>query len=72
MIQDLAGSEGHAFDVKYLSGQAAEHQKTIALFQEEADHGGDPDFKDLAGKALPALQQHLQMIQAADKDPWKA
>jgi putative membrane protein len=66
-IQDLAGSEGRAFDVKYLTSQVADHQKTIAVFREEADHGGDPDLKALAGQALPTLQQHLQMIQAANK-----
>jgi putative membrane protein len=65
MIHDLDKSRGHAFDTKYLTGQVTEHQKTIALFQQEADHGSDPDLKALAAKALPSLQQHLNMVQAA-------
>jgi putative membrane protein len=65
MIHDLGKNTGHAFDAKYLAGQVTEHQKTIALFQQEADHGSDPDLKALAAKALPSLQQHLNMVQAA-------
>ena len=65
MIEDLSKGSGRAFDNKYLKSQVTEHQKTIALFQQEADHGADPDMKALATKALPALQQHLNMFQAA-------
>jgi predicted outer membrane protein len=65
MINDLSKTTGHGFDRKYLTGQVTEHQKTIALFQQEADHGTDPDLKALAAKALPELQQHLNMFQAA-------
>jgi predicted outer membrane protein len=39
------------------------HQETIALFQQEAQSGKDPDIKQLAAQALPTLQQHLKMAQ---------
>ena len=53
MIQDLKKNTGREFDAEYLAGQVTEHQKTITLFQQEADRGADPEMKALAAKALP-------------------
>lgn len=66
MIKDLTNTTaGRPFDNKYLTSQVTEHLKAIALFQQEADHGTDPDLKALAAKALPILKHHLDLVQAA-------
>jgi putative membrane protein len=58
---------GSAFDRQYAKEQVADHQKTIALFQKEANSGTDPDLKAFANKLLPKLQQHLQMAESLGK-----
>jgi putative membrane protein len=58
---------GAAFDRHYASEQVKDHQKTVALFQKEANSGTDPELKAFAQKYLPKLQQHLQMAQALNK-----
>ena len=42
------------------------HQSALALFQQEAARGTDPYLKRFAADALPTLQQHLQMADAAE------
>ncbi len=53
------------FDQMYLTQMVADHQKAIAEFQREAQGGKDADVKAFAAKTLPTLQQHLQMVKAA-------
>jgi putative membrane protein len=59
----LKMQSGASFDKAYASRQVTAHQETIALFQQEAQSGKDPDIKQLAAQALPTLQQHLKMAQ---------
>ena len=40
----------------------------IDLFERYAKGGENPKLKDWAGKTLPALQHHLKMAQALDKN----
>ncbi|MBV8689637.1 MAG: DUF4142 domain-containing protein [Candidatus Eremiobacteraeota bacterium] len=47
----------------YMQKEVADHQKTIALFQSEAQNGVDRDIKVFVGSTLPTLQAHLQMAQ---------
>jgi primosomal protein N'' len=39
------------------------HQQTIALFQQEATSGADPQLSLFAQRMLPMLQQHLAQAQ---------
>ena len=62
--QKLRGLNGAAFDQAYAQAELRDHQETVALFQQEAASGQDPDLKAFAQQTLPTLQQHLQMAQA--------
>lgn len=60
----LQSSTGTDFNKMYIANAGLEdHQKTIALFQKEADNGKDPALKAFAMKTLPTLKEHLQMAQ---------
>ncbi|MGI8757603.1 MAG: DUF4142 domain-containing protein, partial [Acidimicrobiales bacterium] len=56
------------FNKMYVENAGLEdHQKTIDLFQKEADSGKDPALKAFAMKTLPTLKEHLQMAQSLSK-----
>jgi len=59
----LEGLSGAAFDREYMTKMHADHRKTIALFEKEAQSGRDPELKAFAAKTLPTLQEHLKMVQ---------
>jgi putative membrane protein len=53
---------GPAFDQAYIRGMVRDHEKTVALFKEEATAGQDPDLKAFASKTLPTLEDHCSSI----------
>jgi len=59
----LAKLSGAPFDRSYMNAMVMGHQKAIALFQNEANGGRDPQVRAWAGKMLPTLHQHLRMAQ---------
>lgn len=58
---------GASFDRLYLRDQRRAHEQAIKLFQTEAQKGTDPDLKQFASTNFPTLQEHLKMIEAAQK-----
>jgi putative membrane protein len=58
---------GASFDRAYLRDQKRAHEQAIKLFQTEAQSGTDADVKKFAATTLPTLKEHLQMIEAAQK-----
>jgi putative membrane protein len=64
----LSSLQGAAFDRAYMEDMVSDHEKDIAEFQREADHGTDADMKAFASKTLPTLQHHLQMAKDALAD----
>lgn len=58
----LSKMTGNEFDNEYVKAQVADHEKTVALFQEEADNGTNAELKAFAQKTLPTLKMHLEMI----------
>jgi putative membrane protein len=64
---NLQSLSGPAFDAAYLASQKTAHEQAIALFQGEAKNGTDPELKKFAAQTLPTLQEHLRMIEAAQK-----
>ena len=60
----LSGLSGAEFDKEYVSAMVTDHEKTVALFQSQANGGTDADAKAFAAKTLPKLQMHLDMIKA--------
>ncbi|MER3494999.1 MAG: DUF305 domain-containing protein [Mastigocladus sp. ERB_26_2] len=65
---NLSKLSGVDFDRAYMNQMVQDHQKTVSLFQREAEQGQDPDLQAFASTKLPTLQQHLQQAQSlADK-----
>jgi putative membrane protein len=44
------------------------HKDAVSLFERYAKGGENSKLKGWAGKTLPALQHHLEMAQALDKN----
>jgi putative membrane protein len=63
MMKNLQMLRGRAFDRAYMTGEVADHQAAVTLFQNEAQNGTDPAVKAFAAKDLPVLQSHLSMAQ---------
>lgn len=57
----LNGLSGDAFDREYMKTMAKDHDKTVKLFQKQADKGTDAEVKTFAAKTLPILQSHQTM-----------
>jgi len=55
----LKKAKGPAFDRAYVSAQLAGHKQAVALVGKYAKSGRTPQFKELAQKTLPTLEQHL-------------
>ena len=58
--QQLEAATGRRFDSLYIHMQVADHQKNIALFENEAMSGSHTKVKDYANKYLPSLRMHLK------------
>jgi putative membrane protein len=57
----LSALSGAEFDKKYAAMMVKDHEKAVALFQEESKGARDADVRDFAEKTLPTLQHHLKM-----------
>ena len=54
------------FDSGYVRDQVSAQQARVALFQQEAEQGTDPDVKSFAQTTLPIVQQHLSQAEALE------
>ncbi len=61
MADSMMKMAGADFDRDYMNGQVADHEKTVALFEAQANGGTDADAKAFAAKTLPTLKMHLEM-----------
>lgn len=59
----LNGLRGRAFNQQYLTGQLADHQDQLTLFQTEAQSGTDPDVKAFAAQNVGVIQHHVDELQ---------
>jgi putative membrane protein len=66
---DLGRLDGDAFDRAFAGAMVNDHHGAIVLFSKEADPGENDDLRAFARKELPALQTHLAMAQALNKQP---
>ncbi|PHM07804.1 DUF4142 domain-containing protein [Nostoc sp. 'Peltigera malacea cyanobiont' DB3992] len=62
--QSLSKLSGAKFDRQYLNHMLQDHEKTVSLFQTEAEQGQDADVKAFAAQTLPILQEHHQQVRS--------
>ncbi|UBF30279.1 DUF4142 domain-containing protein (plasmid) [Kovacikia minuta CCNUW1] len=65
--RQLSQLSGAAFDRQYMHQMVKDHQKAIALFQQEAQEGENAALKAWASKTLPALEEHLNMATSLER-----
>lgn len=71
-VEKLQGkTAGADFDRQYLKLLLDDHRQAVSLFRAEAKSGKNPEAKAFAAKTLPALEEHLQMVQAMSKGAGK-
>jgi putative membrane protein len=59
-IKKLSKLEGNDFDRAFLDHMIREHKKAIAIFENQAKNGQEPDIRDYAKDLLPDLRKHLK------------
>lgn len=62
-VEKLNKTGAESFDKAYLDAQIEAHKESVALFQNYAKSGDQPDLKQFAEKTLPTLQEHQRMAQ---------
>lgn len=67
-LDKLRDAKPEDFAALYDPMQVSAHKDATSLFERYAKGGEDAKLKDWAGKTLPALQHHLEMAQALDKN----
>ncbi|MCI0351411.1 MAG: DUF4142 domain-containing protein [Acidobacteriales bacterium] len=63
-VERLSQLSGKEFDQAFLEQVVQEHESAVSRFKEAAATAQDPDVKQLASRALPILEQHLQMAKS--------
>ena len=67
LVDNLRGATNADFDKTYLDQQNAAHHEAVDLFGGYADHGDNAALQAFAAKTRPALEMHLQMVEALQK-----
>ena len=60
----LIRNQGPGLGVRYLNDQISSHEDALAVFQDEAANGKDPDVKAAAAKVIPTVQGNLDLLKA--------
>lgn len=63
MRRELDSADAATFDGLYLHGQLIDHQKTVQLLEWEIDSGQDASLRRFAADTLPAVLDHLRLVQ---------
>lgn len=63
MYQQLQGLSGAEFDRAFVDGMIVDHEKTIAMYEAQANAAADSPVKALAVETLPTLRRHLEAAQ---------
>jgi putative membrane protein len=62
-IAALDHYKGKTYDQMFLTHESEQHERLIAAFKKEAEHGQNPAIKAYASKALPVIERHLHDAQ---------
>ena len=65
-MERMAKKTGAEFDREYMSDMVDDHQKDVGDHRSMAKSAKDADGRTYAATMLPTLEQHLQMVKAAD------
>jgi putative membrane protein len=68
-VEQLTKLKGARFDRVFLQEEIRDHQRALAEFKREAQHGKDPDVKTYASKMIPVLEAHLHEAETLAKRP---
>jgi putative membrane protein len=63
-MKKLSKLTGEQFDREYAQHMVMDHEKTVALFQQQASKGQAEELKAFVSKTLPTLQEHLKMARS--------
>jgi putative membrane protein len=66
-IDRLSKLQGAEFDREFIRWTVASHQKTIALFENQAKNGKNGDVRSFASESLPAIREHLKRAEELAK-----
>jgi predicted outer membrane protein len=66
-VEQLMKLKGKRFDHQFVQAEIRDHEKAIADFKRESQHGQDPDVKAYASKMIPILEGHLRQAKALAK-----
>jgi putative membrane protein len=61
MLDRFAKLSGADFDREYMEDMVKDHDKDVAMFENEARGAKDPDVKAWVEKTLPTLKEHQKM-----------
>ena len=60
-LEKLRKAKGEEFDRAYMSQMVKDHEKALKTVQQAAKNAKDPELKQMAQKAEPDIEKHLQM-----------
>lgn len=63
--------KGAQFDRSFIRDEVTDHEKALAEFKREADHGTNPELKAWAQKMIPVLEDHLNTAKSLEKSEAK-
>jgi len=58
----LVRNPGPGLGVRFLNDQIESHEDALAVFQDEAANGKDPDIKALATEVIPTVESNLALL----------
>jgi putative membrane protein len=61
--RQLQHATGAKFDRTFLADEIRGHERALAEFKREAEHGQNPELKTYAKEQIPVLEQHLRKAQ---------
>ena len=70
-VDQLKTAKGLAFDKSYIEQEQKDHDKTVALFQDEAKNADSPQLRQFAQETLPTLEHHQRMAHDMKPMPQK-
>ncbi len=68
-VERLADLKGKRFDGQFLRDEVQDHERVLAAFRREAQHGQDQDIKAYANQELPTMEEHLRQAERLLKHP---